>query len=909
MAKILVIGNNPNNLISLKANINKFFPYAVVLSSLNGPEGISLAKANNPDLILLDNLMTGMDSFELCRLLKLEEQVNDIPVVFLTTIQGERENRIKALEVGAEGFLSNPIDEIELIAQIRAMLRIKEAEDRKVGEKERLRKLVDERTEALQKELKERKLAEKALRDSEEKYRRMVDFLPDAVVIHSNGKIVFANAAALKTVGADSFEQFVERPLIDYVHEDYRSGSLNRIKEIYATGQASKFSEEKFYTLKNEIIEVEVVGIPVTFMGKPAIQTIIRDITERKKAEEQLKNSEERFRTIFENSTIGIYRTSPEGEILMANPTLVKMLGYESFEELKKRDLEKDYFEPDYQRSKFREKIESEGEIIGLETGWKRIDNTLLYVSESAKVIRDSNGRIIYYEGTVEDITKRKLAEESLRQSNEFNKSLLQTIPFGMDIVDEHGDVLFQSENFENVFGKKAIGSKCWELYRDDKQACKDCPLNKGITIGDTDVYLTAGVLGGRIFEISHTGMMFNGQKAMLEIFQDVTERKKSEVELIERNRFIQTVLDNLPIGVALNTINEGTATYMNRKFEEIYGWTSDEITSISTFFEHVYPDPAYRSKLIDQIMIDIQSGDPKRMHWENIFVTRKDGSKRVINAVNIPLFDQNTMVSTVSDITDLHKSQNDLLVAKEKAEESDRLKSAFLANMSHEIRTPLNSIIGFSELLADPEFDSDQHVEFAQMINSSGNSLLAIISDIMDLSKIEAGQIQVSKSRFMVNQLISDLQREFSLDALEKGIELKLDPTSPKDEIILEGDQNRIKQVLVNLIGNSLKFTAKGYIEIGFVIVEDFIQFHVMDTGIGIAEEFHEYVFERFRQVDSSFSRKYGGNGLGLAISKSLVDMLGGKIWMESAPGVGSTFYFTVPGKLIQSINKQFLL
>jgi len=181
-------------------------------------------------------------------------------------------------------------------------------------------------------------------------------------------------------------------------------------------------------------------------------------------------------------------------------------------------------------------------------------------------------------------------------------------------------------------------------------------------------------------------------------------------------------------------------------------------------------------------------------------------------------------------------------------------------------------------------------------MINNSGMHLLSIINDIMDISKIESGQVQVQKSLIRINQLISNIRKEYSYRAAEKGIELRLDSANPIGDIFVESDEIKIRQILVNLLGNAIKFTKEGYIEIGVRTTEGLIQFHVKDTGIGIPAEFHNKVFERFRQVESADTRKYGGNGLGLAISKSLVELLGGKIWIESKHRVGSTFYFTIP-------------
>jgi signal transduction histidine kinase len=229
-------------------------------------------------------------------------------------------------------------------------------------------------------------------------------------------------------------------------------------------------------------------------------------------------------------------------------------------------------------------------------------------------------------------------------------------------------------------------------------------------------------------------------------------------------------------------------------------------------------------------------------------------------------------------------------------SQESDRLKSAFLANMSHEIRTPLNSIIGFSDLMLDPYFDTDQHIEFANIIKENGNNLLSIISDIMDLSKIEAGQLEVKKQLFSINQLIIEIHKEYSFKAIGKGLELLLDMPNLGEKCFIETDSTKLRQILVNLVSNAIKFTEEGRIEIGIKIVGNFLLFSVKDTGIGIPKEYHEKIFERFRQVETAHTRKYGGNGLGLPISKSLVELLGGNIWMESEPGKGTTFCFTIP-------------
>jgi PAS domain S-box-containing protein len=1029
--KILAIDPINGNLNSLKVIIQEAFPGAILYYAKNGPEVIELAMAINPDVILLDIVMPGVDGIEVCRLLKSDERVNVIPVVFLTELKGDKRDRIKALEVGADGFLTKPIDETELTTQIKAMIKIKAANEQNSHEKERMERMVNERTMALQNDLNEKILALELLHESE---------------------FFFEESQRAANIGSYKF--------------DLNAG---------------------FWT-SSEVLE-QIFGIDKTFKR---------------------------------NLSGWLEIVHPDDREMMAKYFSEEVVGL-------RRPFNKEY------------------RII------RQPDGETRWVLGLGKLGFDHQDQVVSMMGTIQDITERKRAEESLREINQFNNSLLKIIPFGMDIVDEDGNILFQSVGFEKVFGESAIGCKCWDLYRDDKVQCNECPLKRGIKLGESKVYESSGVLGGRVFEISHTGMMFRGKKAILEIFQDITERKRAEEELRKSYDMLNKLTAQVP-GVVyqyrLYPDGRSAFPYSSPGMYEIYEVTPEEVREdASPVFTRIHPDDynyivetitesaknqtlyhsefrvilpkqGLRWRLCDskpELMDDgstlwygiitditerklaeqrlkesqqlfqelfnaspdsillIDPHDPKTpwsivdcnvaackmngytreeligqsidflnttvstsetresylkdlkekgiLHTESFhrhksgyvfplevstsvvnigerelvlgidrdISDRKQaesdlrerevqyrnladsgtaliwtsGKDKLCNYFNQPWlnftgrtleqelgngwvegvhpddvdrciqtyissfdkqvpFEMEYRLRHVSgeyrwlqdmgtpnynsegdflgyighcfDISDRKKIEFELTKAKEKAEESDRLKSAFLANMSHEIRTPLNSIIGFSELMTDPDFNADQHIMFAQMINSSGTNLLAILSDIMDLSKIEAGQIQINVNRFSVNQLISDIQREYSFAAHEKGVELKLAPGSDSISTYLESDQNRIKQVLVNFVGNSIKFTSKGYIEIGFAIVDGFVQFHVIDTGIGIPKDFHEYIFERFRQVDSSFTRKYGGNGLGLAISKSLVELLGGKIWMESEPGTGSAFYFTIP-------------
>ena len=410
---------------------------------------------------------------------------------------------------------------------------------------------------------------------------------------------------------------------------------------------------------------------------------------------------------------------------------------------------------------KYNETYEIEFEI-------KRVnDGTIRSVYSKAELIVESDYEQVKVSGVVQDITNRKHVEAELTQSYMFSKSLLNTIPFGMHIVDESGSVLFQNDNFIKRFGEKSIGKKCWELYRDDKTQCSDCPLQNGITIGKTDFYESHGVLGERVFEIIHTGMIYQGKKAMLEIFQDITERKENEEELIR---------------------------------------------------------------------------------------------------------------------------------AKEKAEESDRLKTAFLHNISHEIRTPMNAIVGFSALLGEPDVDENSKKSYIEVIMQSSNHLLSIITDIVDISNIEANLIKTVKNEVDINSMVKSLCNQFFPKSYEKRIDLSFESGLKEIDSLIMTDRTKLTQILSNLINNALKFTDKGSVDLTFRLKDNFLEFSVADTGIGIPAQYHARVFDRFYQVQNNAARLYEGTGLGLTISKAYVKLLGGEMWLTSEPGKGTTFYFTIP-------------
>ena len=333
--------------------------------------------------------------------------------------------------------------------------------------------------------------------------------------------------------------------------------------------------------------------------------------------------------------------------------------------------------------------------------------------------------------------------------------------------------------------------------------------------------------------------------------------------------------------------------------FCKTYGYSEEEIIGkdISIIRSSVNND-----KLAEKILSDTILGG-----WTGELVNvRKDGSEFPIELSTSHIKDENgnsvALIGIAVDITERKKVQTELINAKEKAEESDRLKSAFLANMSHELRTPLNAIIGFSGLMIESGADQNA-LSYAQIILKSGQHLLSLVEDIFDITMIETGHIKINNEKsdmVSVMKEVKDIINGEQLSENETGVELILNLDMTGDHKYLVTDTRKIKQVLMNLLRNAFKFTDKGYIEFGFSVMNDAgnqcFQFYVKDTGIGIASKYQDTIFNMFRQIDDTHTRKFGGMGIGLSIAKKTVEMLGGKIWVESEPDQGSVFYFTIP-------------
>ncbi|MFP4042596.1 MAG: transporter substrate-binding domain-containing protein [Bacteroidales bacterium] len=281
--------------------------------------------------------------------------------------------------------------------------------------------------------------------------------------------------------------------------------------------------------------------------------------------------------------------------------------------------------------------------------------------------------------------------------------------------------------------------------------------------------------------------------------------------------------------------------------------------------------------------------------------VNERKNAEEKLHELNKELIKRNEEIADQNDKVqeknaELEQINKELEKAKQKAEESDKLKSAFLANMSHEIRTPMNGVMGFAELLKRPQLDGEEKNHYIELIQKSGHRMLEIINNLFDISSIEAGQVEIHKSETNVNEILDELFLMFKPLAQEEKLSLTVYQDLPWKESLIITDGTKLSQILMNLINNALKYTKEGKIDFGYTLENEAMLFYVKDTGIGIPKKFHSSIFDRFVQGELAIAREYEGAGLGLSISKAYVEMLGGKIWVDSIPSQGSNFYFNIP-------------
>ncbi|MBI4905028.1 MAG: response regulator [Acidobacteria bacterium] len=525
------------------------------------------------------------------------------------------------------------------------------------------------------------------------------------------------------------------------------------------------------------------------------------------------------------------------------------------------------------------------GEIpeFSAERRWVRKDGKVIWVSAITSLVSALDGRPLYALSIIEDITSRKEAELALRASQE--QYLLIQAATGVatwewEIERDHFTC---SNDLLRLYGRN--GEPGWRTYGGwlDRIHASDRPTVetalRSALDGACDCDIEHRVVwpDGSVHWLGCKCRVFRNRKGIvwrvIGVVLDITAHKMAQEQVARSGQRFRSVLEHLPAGAIYML---GSELQINRADEVMLGHSPEELDAVVQVFASAEQESVARNR-------------------RTAAITRKDGSERIVEFSGYT--DEDVQVWLLHDVTAREQVKLELEKAKELAESASRSKSEFLANMSHEIRTPMNGVLGMTELLLAMELGPRER-EYVGVIKHSADALLTVINDILDFSKIEAGRLELDPVCFDLREAVFDAIKPLVPRAEEKGLEMlcRIDPDAPQYVV---GDPVRLRQVFTNLVGNAIKFTPAGHIEVvaGVDSAEADgwrMSFRVSDTGIGIPPDKQRSIFDAFTQADASITRKYGGTGLGLSICSRLVRMMGGDLWLESEPGVGSMFQFT---------------
>jgi PAS domain S-box-containing protein len=498
--------------------------------------------------------------------------------------------------------------------------------------------------------------------------------------------------------------------------------------------------------------------------------------------------------------------------------------------------------------------------------------------------------------------------QQNIKQQLSVLNGILESINSPVFSVDK--DYKYTSFNKAHITVMKLLYNTNIELYKNmleyitvekDRKKAK-INLTKALN-GESlieEAQTSKELLSRLYFEVTHNPIHDNDNKiiGVAVMTKDITLSKKSELKLQTSEKSYRRLFESAKDGILILDALTGQIADVNPFITKMLGYSYQEIVGKELWEIGIFKN-IFVSK---DAFIELQTNEYIR--FEDMPLETKDGKKVNVEFIsNVYLVDDQKVIQcNIRDITERKIEEKQLLIAKAKAEESDRLKTAFLHNVSHEIRTPLNAIVGFSSFLNDPDLLPQKRKDFIDIILQSSDQLLSIIDDIIRISSIESEQEEIQDNEININLLCKLINKQLLSKVPNKNVTLSFRSVLANDEAIINTDATKLTQILINLIVNALKFTQQGYVNFGYTLKDSQLEFYVEDSGIGISFDMQELIFNRFRQVETSAARKYGGSGLGLSISKAYAKMLGGKMWLTSVLGKGSVFYFTIPYKKVTS-------
>ena len=733
----------------------------------------------------------------------------------------------------------------------------------------------------------------KALIKNSNLLRVLVDNLPDRIDFKDiQGRKVMSNVADWQASGGKRMEDVLGKSDFDTYPAELAARFWADDKMVLDSGQPIINREELGLDLQGNRIWTLTTKVPVQDENGKLVGLvgIGHDITDRKRAEEAHQVSEAQLSGLFAAMTDVVIVFDRAGKYISIAPTHTDLLIKPS-EELIGKTLY-DVF-PKSEAESFSKDI-----LAVLET--RKIRHVEYSLPISGQTIWFTAAISPMQEDTVlwvaHDITERKRARETLAQERTLLRTLIDNLPDLIYAKDIQGRKTISNtadwqasggKRLEDVLGKTDFDTYPAELaarfWTDDKMVLDsgEPVINREEPGRDSQ--------GSPIWRLTTKVPLRddNGQVVgLVGVGRDITDRKRVESELNNRKQYFESLVQNSPVAIVVLDNNERILS-CNPAFEKLYG----------------YKEPEVVGALLDPLITTEETLSEARQYSQQVMTAnihavgkrrRRDGSLVDVEIFGVPVVVGGEKIGVLVMYHDI----SELLRARQEAEQANRAKSEFLANMSHEIRTPMNGMIGMLELALDTSLTDEQR-DYLQASLQSAEALLSLLNDILDFSKIEAGKLELEKINFNLRNAVEGVASIMAKRAQDKGLEMAclIHPDLLSE---LRGDPGRIRQILVNLVGNAIKFTHQGEIVIraeprAETMDDVTVRFSVQDTGVGIPRERQAAVFERFTQADGSTTRKYGGTGLGLTISKQLVEMMGGEMGVDSTPGIGSTFWFDI--------------
>jgi len=777
------------------------------------------------------------------------------------------------------------------------------------------------------------------LKENERKYHTIFENIADSYLeIDLKGNFLFFNNSFCKLLGYSREEltgrnnqEFLDKENAKKVFKIFTQVYKSKKPVIGVTWEMIRKDGSSRCVEASVSLVTDAEGKIIGFSG------IGRDVTAQKKTEENLSLNEARFRDISLSMADWIWEVDKEGKYTFTTGNTKKILGYNQQEMLEKSPLD---FMPESEAERvkkiFSKIIAQKQPIIDLKNWCLKKDGSQVCLLTNGVPIIGEGGELLGYRGVDKDITRDLLVEEKLKKSLENTETIINNLPIGVIIVGKDNIVRQINKAALNMTGHDSedsiVGHKCYKnICPSIKGRCPLMALNHPVDKAERIIIHK----NGRHIPVFKTALQIelDGKEVILEAFMDISSIKKAEKTIRENEERLRTVMETIVDPVAVfNT--QGRATYVNPAFTEIFGWKAEELGDPTSPF------------IPEKLMPETRHAIKKVLGGAHITGLETQRNTKTGHTIDVRLGaallrkasgESDGIVANFQDITrekqakkeskqinrELQKAIEHAHTLAQKAEMANAAKSEFLANMSHEIRTPMNGIIGMTNLVLGTPLTGEQR-EYLEMAQMSANALLGLLNDILDFSKIEAGKMELEFIEFNLRVTLENAVNTLALKAHEKHLELVCH-IRPDVPTALIGDPGRLRQVVVNLAGNAIKFTDKGEVVIRVEKERETdtavtLRIIVADTGIGIPRDKLDSIFKSFKQADGSATRKYGGTGLGLSISRQLVKLMDGTIRAESPNpcqnndplatgyrgsrkgGPGSIFYFTAHFELSRS-------